>query len=113
MDCNFRQVQEQDELSTILEYATSIDPSHRYLFIYDWDESERNLHEEKYFKSWYEAMQYRNELKAASYYNIEFHDLDEGIEDDRSEEDEVICECDQDDLEMGFDPYEGGYTYDC
>lgn len=29
------------------------------------------------------------------------------------EDDEGYYDCDRDDLEMGFDPYEGGYTYDC
>lgn len=33
--------------------------------------------------------------------------------DEKEEEDEELYDCDREDLEMGFDPYEGCYTYDC
>lgn len=33
-------------------------------------------------------------------------------EEDYEDEDEDY-DCDRDDLEMGFDPFEGCYTYDC
>lgn len=36
------------------------------------------------------------------------NDYDEDWDDDFDEEEEYA-----DDLEMGFDPYEGGYTWDC
>lgn len=39
-----------------------------------------------------------------------WHDI---IGDDDEEEDEGCFDCDRADLEEGFDPYEGCYTFDC